>query len=91
MADIDVLTADLHAGRIRTLKVCFKNASPRTIDRETALGWLRAGHSLIPVSGHGHHLTRGAALERVEVDGAEFVRTDTSPVAADDVHFAGGH
>lgn len=91
MADIDVLSADLQSGTIQTLKVCFKNASPRTIDRATALAWLRAGHSLIPVSGHGHHATRGPALERVEVDGADFVRTDTHAVAADAVHFAGGH
>lgn len=91
MADIDVLSADLQSGRLQSLKVSFKNASPRTIDRATALHWLREGHSLIPVSGHGHHVTRGTALERVEVDGAEYVRTDTQAVAQDDIHFAGGH
>ena len=93
MADIDVLQADLTSGRVHSLTVCFKNASPRAIDRETALRWLKEGHSLIPVSGHGHHVTRGHALHRVEVDGADYVRTDTKAVAADDVCFDGhaGH
>lgn len=85
MADIDVLSAELRGNRLHSLQVCFKNASPRTIDRDTAVLWLREGHSLVPVSGHGHHVHRGHALQLVEVDGAEFVRGDTRLVAADDV------
>jgi hypothetical protein len=88
MAYIDVLSADVKSGRLQALTICFKNASPRTIDRETALGWLREGHSMLPVHGHGHDVHRGAALERVEVDGVDFIRTDTRAVAADDVSFA---
>ena len=62
MADIEVLGADVRDGRVTTLEVRIKGTSPRRIDRDTALSWLRGGHSLIPVAGHGHHVHRGAAI-----------------------------
>lgn len=88
MADIDILAADLRDGRVQSLTVRFKNAAPRKIDRATALHWLAEGHSLIPVSGHGHEVHRGHCLERVELGDTFFLRTDTAGVAADQVTFA---
>jgi len=85
MADIDVLSSEVRGDRLHALEVCFQNASPRKIDRDTAIHWLREGHSLVPVSGHGHHVHRGRALHLVEVDGAPYVRTDTRPIAADSI------
>lgn len=87
MADIEVLSAEVRDGRVATLEVHIKGTPPRKIDRDTALNWLRGGHSLIPVSGHGHHVNRGGAIERVEVEDAEYLRTDTRPAASDEIHF----
>lgn len=87
MADIDVLSADLTDGRITRLQVRIKNADTRTIDRAAALAWLREGHSLVPVAGHGHHVHRGGALLTLELDGEEYIRTDTRREASDSVHF----
>lgn len=91
MADIDVLSADIQGGRLSRLKIRFKGNLLREIDRDTALDWLYQGHSLIPVAGHGHHVSRAACLERVEVDGEWFVRSDTRKVAEDAVSFPHGH
>jgi len=91
MADIEVTAVNLTGGRVQTLQIQFKRSAARTIDRATALGYLREGHSLIPVSGHGYHVTRGGAIERVEVDGEEYLRTDTRVVAADEVHLPHAH
>lgn len=91
MADIDVLAAEVAGGKLSRLQVQFKNAAPRSIDREKAVTWLREGHSMIPVSGHGHDVHRGGALQLIEIDGEAYVRTDTKLVAADDVHFPHGH
>jgi hypothetical protein len=91
MADIEVLKADMQGGRLTSLETRFKGTEPRRIDRATALLWLREGHSLIPVAGHGHDLHRGGAIEGIEVDGEVYLRTDTKPVAADEVHFPHGH
>lgn len=89
MADIEVLGADVRDGRVVTLTVRFKNATPRTIDRDTALHWLAEGHSLIPVHGHGHALHRGHAIERVEVGEDAFLRTDTRQEPSDHLHLVG--
>ena len=89
MADIDILHAHLNAGRIQTLEVRFKNAEARTVTRETALSWAREGHSLIPIAGHGHHVTRGHALSAIEVGEEVFLRTDTRADANDWVDFPG--
>lgn len=92
MADIEVIHASVTGGKVTSLEVRMVGVAPRSIDRATALKWLAGGHSLIPVSGHGHHTVRGAALERVEVGEDHFLRTDTEVVAEDHVSFpAGGH
>ena len=91
MADIEVTAATVQAGRVQSLQVQFKRSAARTIDRTTALGWLREGHTLIPISGHGYHVHRGGAIERVEVDGEEYLRTDTRAVAEDEIRLPHGH
>lgn len=91
MADIEVLKADIQGGKLSSLELRFKGTEARRIDRDTALAWLRDGHSFVPVAGHGYHVTRGAGIERVEVDGAEYLRTDTKLVAADEIHFPHTH
>ncbi|HNC97513.1 MAG TPA: hypothetical protein PKY30_19555 [Myxococcota bacterium] len=91
MADIDVVGAEVKEGRLNSLSVRFKGNLARKIDRDTALDWLAQGHSLIPVSGHGHHVSRGRALERVEVDGQPWIRCDFLLEAADHVPLPAGH
>lgn len=80
MGYIEVHGADLADGRIQQLKVKLPNLPAQAIDRETAVRWLRDGHSLLPVRG-GRKLT---ALQLVEVgDDALFVRADNDKVEAD--------
>ena len=91
MAHIEVFGADPHHGTVSTLQVRFTGVAPRTIDRATALEWLAGGHSMITVAGEGSHAVRGHAIERVEVDGAVYLRTDTTPEAHDHLEFPHGH
>lgn len=90
MADIEVRAVESRDGKVQSLTVKMVGVAERRIDRATALAWLAGGHSLIPVSGHGHHVTRGPALERIEVEGEVYLRTDTHPQAADHVALPGG-
>ena len=80
MGYVEVHGADLADGRIQQLKVKIPNLPAQTIDRETAVRWLKEGHSLLPVR-HGRKLT---ALQLVEVgeDGL-FVRADNQPAESD--------
>ncbi|GDX79627.1 hypothetical protein LBMAG42_14380 [Deltaproteobacteria bacterium] len=91
MADIEVHGAETEGTTIRSLRVRFQGTAERTISRETALSWLAGGHSMIATSGSGSHRTRGLALERVEVGGEAFIRTDTRLQAADHVELPGAH
>lgn len=91
MADIEVVSAQVSNGRLNGMKIRFKGNLERELDRDTVLRWLREGHSLIPVVGHGHHVHRGPCLELVEVDGEAFVRTDRRGEAVDEVTFPGHH
>ena len=91
MADVEVHAASPAHGRIQTLEVTFKNAAPRTIDRDTAVRWLQDGHSLITYAGHGSHATRGRSVVLVEVGEEAFLRTDTATEAEDHLTFPDGH
>lgn len=91
MADVEVVSADITSGRVKSLKVRFKGTTERVIDRDTALRWLADGHSLLTYAGTGHHAVRGKALERVEVDDEAFIRCDTQKVSEDQVVFPQGH
>lgn len=90
MADVEVYGAELADGRIQSLRVRFKNAQERTIDRATALRWIEDGHSLVACSGHPpHHVHRGGSIVRIDLDDTPWLRTDTRPEAADSVEFPG--
>lgn len=91
MADIEVYGAEVKDGRVHSLSVRFKGNLERKIDRDTALTWLGEGHSLIPVVGHGHHISRGWALEKVEIEGESWIRCDFDQEAADHVPLSTGH
>ena len=81
MGHVQVVGADVAAGKVERLRVKIPNLPPRTIDRKTAITWMKDGHSLIPT-------VRGAvasALQLVEVgDEPElFIRSDNEPKAED--------
>ena len=92
MADVEVYAAELEGNTVKALTVRFKGTAARTITRSTALDWLRGGHSLVTHAGGAHHPVRGYAIERVEVGGESFLRTDVLPEPRDSVVFpAAGH
>lgn len=91
MADVEVVSAERTDGQVRTLRVRFKHTAERVIDRATALAWLEDGHSLIAYAGSARHGTRGRSIERVTVDGVAWLRTDTRPIAADELVFPAVH
>ncbi|MDP2304480.1 MAG: hypothetical protein Q8P18_00465 [Pseudomonadota bacterium] len=91
MADVEVVGAEIADGRVKTLRVRFKHTPERVIDRATGLAWLADGHSLLTYAGPAHHAERGHAIERVEVDGEAFLRTDTKPIAMDELRFPTAH
>ena len=81
MADVLVRSATLSEGRIQKLDVAFHGLPSRTIDRDTALAWLKDGHSLVPVVGG----QRGVRLQLVEAGEELVIRTDNEAVAEDRV------
>jgi hypothetical protein len=92
MADIEVYRAEKGSdGRVASLTVRFKGTAERSVDRATALSWLAGGHSLITHAGSPHHPVRGHAIERCDIGGDSFLRTDTRVEAADELEFPHGH
>ncbi len=82
MGDVLVRGATLGGGKIEKLAVDFHGLPSRTIDRTTALAWLKDGHSLVPVK-NGSRLP---ALQLVEVDDERWaIRTDNQAVDEDAV------
>jgi len=80
MGEVLVSGGSLTAGRISSLSVELIGLGTRTIDRDTALQWLREGHSFLPVRA-GQRLS---ALQLVEVaDGDWSIRTDNKAVPED--------
>lgn len=79
MGDILVRGGTIKDGRIDALKVDLHGLPQRTIDRATALAWLKDGHSFVPVRG----TQRLTALQLVEVDDELVIRTDNAAVAED--------
>jgi hypothetical protein len=77
MGFVAVLSGSVSGGTIASLQVKMHNLPARTIDRATALAWMRDGHSFVPASGR--------ALQLVEVgdEGALFIRDDHQAVAED--------
>ncbi len=83
MGHVRVHGADLEDGRIRALRVEILGLPARVIDRETAIHWLREGHSLVPMIG-GAESTGLQLVEVAEGEGsARYVRNDNAAVAQD--------
>lgn len=81
MGDVLVKGATLQGGRVEKLHVHLHNLPDRVIDRDTALTWMREGHSMVPfVAGQ-----RLPALQLVAVgeDETPFIRVDNAPVPED--------
>jgi hypothetical protein len=73
MARVLVHAADLDGGRIIRLRVKLHNLPARTIDRDTALAWLKDHHSLLVVR-------NGSPAEPLRLTDADepCLRTDVS-------------
>lgn len=75
MGRILVHGADMDGDHVATLTVELLGLSRRTVDRETAIGWMRDGHSLVPVRG-GRPGQALQLLERVDGDDVTYVIRD---------------
>jgi hypothetical protein len=84
MARLLVLGATLRNERIETLRVQLVGLPRRTLDRPTAIAWMRDHHSFIPVRA-GRELSALQLVEVAEQDGEMMfsIRHDNEPRAAD--------
>ena len=79
MAEVYVKGATVAGDRVERLLIGLDRLPDRTIDRDTAIRWMKDGHSFVPmIDGR-----RAPALMLVEADEALAIRTDTAPVDAD--------
>jgi hypothetical protein len=83
MARVEVHGATVQGGRIDALRVKLKGLPARTIDRPTAIAWMKDGHSLIAIA-RGQSAT---ALQLVAVgdDDEPFIRHDNELTPCDAV------
>jgi len=51
MAHLHVLAPPPADERVQSLTIATRGLPDRTIDRETAIAWMRDGHSLVPFTG----------------------------------------
>jgi len=81
MGDVLIQGGTCKDGKIEALEVKLHNLPVRVIDRDTAVAWMRDGHSFVPVR-DGQRLP---ALQLVEVGDEPrwFIRTDNAPVEQD--------
>jgi hypothetical protein len=71
---------DLADGRVTAMRVRMPHLPPRTIDRDTAVHWMKDGHSFVPVIKG----SRKPALVLVDLDDAGlFIRADAAREPAD--------
>lgn len=79
MGDVLVKRATMSDGKVAKLAVQLHGLGERVIDRDTALAWMRDGHSFVPVVGGRRH----TALQLVEVGEEHAIRTDNAAEASD--------
>lgn len=79
MGDVLVKRATLADGHVAKLAVQLHGLGERVIDRDTALAWMRDGHSLVPVIA-GRRLN---ALQLVELEEGYAIRTDNVAEGSD--------
>jgi hypothetical protein len=72
MGDVLVKRASVAQGKVQRLEVHLHGLPSRVIDRDTALAWMRDGHSLVPVV-NGRRLP---ALQLVESGDEHVIRVD---------------
>lgn len=82
MGDILVKRGLVVDGKIHELVIQFHGLAERTIDRDTAVSWMRDGHSLIPTV-NGKRLT---ALQLVDLgEEGVAIRADNTEVNEDEL------
>jgi hypothetical protein len=79
MGQVLVKAGTVVAGRIERLVVGFDRLPDRSIDRETAIRWMKDGHSFVPVLA-GRRLP---ALQLVPVGETVAIRTDNESIEED--------
>lgn len=79
MGEVRVKGARVEGGRIVSLAVSLSGLPDRSIDRDSAVRWMRDGHSFIPVIS-GRTLP---ALQLVETGDSWVIRTDNQALAED--------
>ena len=79
MGDVLVKAGTVADGRITSLVVGLARLPDRTIDRDTAIRWMKDGHSFVPVRG----AARLPALQLVEAGEGHFIRDDHEAVDQD--------
>lgn len=82
MGDVLVSAGELVDGKIDKLSVQLHKLSDRVVTRDTAIAWMRDGHSLIPIVNG----KRQSALQLIELDGDEpsfFIRHDNQQTSED--------
>ena len=81
MARVEVHNVSMNGSKIENLGVKLFRLGDRVIDRDTAVQWMKDGHSFIPqVDG-----TDAPSLQLVEVEGELYIRGDMTPDASDSV------
>ena len=79
MADVLVVGGSVADGRVKDLEVQLHGLGERTLDRDTAVAWMKDGHSFVPV----HKGSRGPALLLLEVGDELFIRHQADGEASD--------
>ena len=82
MARVEIHNVTMAENQIASLNVKLFNLEARTIDRDTAIQWLKDGHSFIPVKDGAAQ----PALQLVEVGDGVFIRPDSKADQADAVY-----
>lgn len=77
MARVNVHGADIADGKIASIRVKMHNLPARTLDRDTAVAWMKDGHSFVTAD--------GTALQLVELEDGHSIRTDNASENADAV------
>ena len=81
MGQVFVRQAELSANQVVRLRVEMNGLPSRTIDRSTAIAWMRDGHSLL--AGTASEATTALQLVEVGEDAVLYIRQDNAPIAAD--------
>ena len=83
MGHVRVISASVKDGVIDTLGVELLGLGARTLDRDTAIAWMKDGHSFVPVVGGNE----GPALQLVSIEEGDSivyaVRTDNALTPTD--------